>query len=447
MDFTAFLPSFGSAALTLGAFLVALSVIVFIHEMGHYAMGRLCGIHAEVFSMGFGPTLWSRVDRRGTRWRIALFPLGGYVRFLGDANAASAPDETALAALSPSERRHSMAGAPLWARAATVAAGPLANFILAILLTAALVGVHGVVSDRAAITARADLPPAPWAEGVQLGDVVLGLEGQAVHDWASFTEVAYALPSAPSAQYEVLRAGQKQNVEGPFPFPPLVSSVQPGSGAWEAGLRPGDVVLAVEGQPIFGFHDLRDFVANSNGRVLNLRIWREGVTFEVAFAPKRTDLPLPEGGFETRWLLGLTGDLAFSPETRRPSPWEALRLAMRETTSLITTSLSGLYHMISGQISGCNLRGPIGIAETSGVAAAHGLTAFLSFIAMLSAAVGLLNLFPIPVLDGGHLVFHAYEALMRRPPPDRAYQVLMAMGLVLILSMMGLALTNDLFCP
>lgn len=447
MDLTAFLPSFGSAALTLGAFLVALSIIVFVHEMGHYLMGRIGGIHAEVFSMGFGPTLWSRLDRRGTRWRIALFPLGGYVRFLGDANAASAPDEAALAALSPSERRHSMAGAPLWARAATVAAGPLANFLLAIFLTAALIGVHGVVSDRALVTARADLPPSPVAAGVEVGDQILGLAGQEVTDWASFLTMAYALPSAPSASYEVLRDGQRLTVEGPFPFPPLVGSVQPTSAAWTAGLRPGDVVLAIEGQAIHGFHDLREFVANSEGRVLTLRIWRDNITFDVAFAPKRTDLPLPDGGFETRWLLGLTGDLAFSPETRRPSPWEALSLASRETLSLITTSLSGLYHMISGQISGCNLRGPIGIAETSGVAAAHGLTAFLGFVAMLSAAVGLLNLFPIPVLDGGHLVFHAYEALMRRPPPDRAYQILMGLGLVFILSMMGLALTNDIFCP
>jgi regulator of sigma E protease len=159
------------------------------------------------------------------------------------------------------------------------------------------------------------------------------------------------------------------------------------------------------------------------------------------------DLPLPEGGFETRWLIGLSGGLVFVPETRTPGPFEAVGLAGLETWRIATTSLSGLWHMISGAISSCNLQGPIGIAETSGDAASQGVSSFILFLAMLSTAVGLLNLFPIPVLDGGHLVFHAWEAATGRPPTDRALRILMTIGITVVLSLMVFGLGNDLFCP
>jgi regulator of sigma E protease len=159
------------------------------------------------------------------------------------------------------------------------------------------------------------------------------------------------------------------------------------------------------------------------------------------------DLPLPEGGFETRWLIGLSGGMFFEGETRTPGVFEAAWMGVEQTYMIASTSLSGLGHMITGAISSCNLRGPIGIAETSGAMASDGLASFIWFIAVLSTAVGLLNLFPIPVLDGGHLVFHAYEAVTGRPPSDRALRVLMGAGLTLILMLMVFAIGNDLFCP
>jgi regulator of sigma E protease len=159
------------------------------------------------------------------------------------------------------------------------------------------------------------------------------------------------------------------------------------------------------------------------------------------------DLPLQEGGFETRWLIGITGGMLFEPRAETPSLLEAARYGVNQTIFIVESSLSGLYHMAVGAISTCNLQGPIGIAETSGAAASQGWLSFIWFIAVLSTAVGLLNLFPIPVLDGGHLVFHAFEALTGRPPSDGALRVMMGAGLALMGALMIFALTNDLFCP
>ena len=158
-------------------------------------------------------------------------------------------------------------------------------------------------------------------------------------------------------------------------------------------------------------------------------------------------IALSEGGFETRWLIGVTGGLFFDPEITRVGLGEAITAGGSTVVNVVQTSLSGLWHMITGAISSCNLQGPIGIAETSGAAASQGLDSFFWFVAVLSTAVGLLNLFPIPVLDGGHLLFHAFEAVAGRPPSDRAMRLFMTIGLTLILSLMLFALTNDLFCP
>ncbi len=157
-------------------------------------------------------------------------------------------------------------------------------------------------------------------------------------------------------------------------------------------------------------------------------------------------MPTADGGFETRYLIGVTGGLFFEPVTEMPGPFSAVAIGAGQVAFIVEQSLSGLWHMITGAISSCNLSGPIGIAETSGAAASQGLDSFIWFLAVLSTAVGLMNLFPIPVLDGGHLVFFAYEAVAGRPPSDRALRVLMAGGLALILGLMAFALTNDLFC-
>jgi regulator of sigma E protease len=316
---------------------------------------------------------------------------------------------------------------------------------MAIILFTVMVLARGVATEDAVVGSVPDLPFD--GQTLQPGDRVLELGGTPTPDLATLVSVAEQLPPAPQAAYLVERDGQQIAFDGPFPFPPLAGGVQPQTAAFDAGLAEGDVILAVDGTPIAAFSELRAIVGDSGGRELQLTVWRAGDTFDTALTPRRMDLPRAEGGFETRWLLGLTGGIGFEPVLRTPGPLEAVGIAGQQTWLVATTSLSGLYHMVTGAISSCNLRGPIGIAESSGAAASQGVESFVWFIAMLSVAVGLMNLFPIPVLDGGHLVFHAYEAVVGKPPSDRALQVMMATGLALLLSLMVFALTNDLFCP
>ncbi len=440
MDLLSLIPSFGGVLFTLAAFFVALLIIVFVHEYGHYIVGRWTGIKAEVFSIGFGPVLWSRPDKHGTRWQIAAIPLGGYVKFLGDGDAASVSRGADVPA---SEARASMHSAPLWARSATVAAGPLFNFALSIIVFAGLVMVRGVATDPLTV---ADLPPTPYVQNLAIGDQIVGIEGQETPALEEFGLFANELPVQSFVKYDVLRDGQLRELDALHPYPAFVASVSPESAASDAGLRVGDFIMAVGDQQMDAFSELQAVVAAAEGETVSLTIWRDGTEFVQELTPRRTDLPLPDGGFETRWLIGISGGLWFVPATEALGPWEGLKFGVNQTIFIVRSSLSGLYHMITGAISSCNLRGPIGIAQTSGTIAAQGLTSFIGFIALLSTAVGLLNLFPVPVLDGGHLVFHAYEAITGKPPSDGALRWIMSVGLALIGTLMIFALYNDLFC-
>ncbi len=445
MDIPSLIPGFGGLGFTVLAFVLALLIIVFVHEYGHYIVGRWSGIHAEVFSLGFGPVIWTRTDKRGTRWQLAALPFGGYVKFLGDSNAASGGHADTLGNMTPEQRRATMHGAPLWARTSTVAAGPLFNFALSIAVFAGLFLIKGVATDIPVIGTLKTLPAE--IRTLEPGDAIIGLDGVPVADFAAFLEAADTLPPAASVDYTIRRDGAEQTVAGPFPLPPLADSVAGDSAAKDAGLEQGDVVLSVNGTPIDAFTQLRDMVGASDGKPLTLQVWRNGTTFDAQLQPRRMDLPLADGGFETRWLIGVSGGLFFDPETRTPGPWEAITLGATQSWTIARTSVSGLWHMLTGAISSCNLQGPLGIAETSGQAASMGVSSFIWFVAMLSTAVGLMNLFPVPVLDGGHLVFFAYEAVAGKPPTARALHVMMSVGLALILGLMVFALSNDLFCP
>lgn len=446
MDLISLIPSFGNFIWTIAAFIVALSVIIAIHEYGHYIVGRWSGIKAEVFSIGFGPVLASRVDRHGTRWQIAALPFGGYVKFLGDASGASNKDEAVMEGLSGDERRASMHGAPLWARAATVFAGPAFNFVLSFLIFAALLMLRGVTADPIAVDELVALPGSEQHE-LRAGDVILAIEGKEIPDTEGFAAFAGDLEPAPLLDYTVLRDGAEIDVTGPWLYPAVVSGTTPNWAADKAGLQAGDVVVAIDGDPIFDFEQLRNIVVASEGRELTLDVWRDGEVTAYAMAPARRDIPLPDGGFDTRYLIGMTGGMAFEPAVTTPSVFEAAEYGVDQIVFIIRSSISGLYHMVAGKISTCNLSGPIGIAETSGQAASLGWVNFVWFIAMLSTAVGLINLFPIPVLDGGHLVFYAFEAIAGRPPSDRALKYLMAGGLTIMLGLMLFSIGNDLLCP
>ncbi len=445
MDFFGLLPTFGNFAYTVVAFVVALSIIVTVHEYGHYIVGRWSGIYAEVFSLGFGPVLISREDRHGTRWQIAALPFGGYVKFLGDASAVSDKASDALAKMDSDTLRHTMHGAPLWARAATVAAGPVFNFVLSFLIFSIIVFVRGEAIDPPTVGSIKNLPATQNA--LLPDDTILAIAGQATPDYETFYDVIEKGPVADTLSYRVLRDGAEQDITGPYPWPPLIQGVQPGSAAEQADLKVGDVITAIDDSPIIAFNQLKDIVVASDGRELKLDIWRDGETLQVTLAPRRTDMPQRDGSFETRWLIGMTGGLVFTPKTETPGVIGAMGYGVDQTVFIVKSSVSGLYHMVIGAIGTCNLRGPLGIAQTSGSAASQGIESFIWFVAFLSAAVGFLNLMPIPVLDGGHLVFHAYEAIAGRPPNDNVLRVLMTGGLAILLSLMVFGLSNDLFCP
>ncbi|MDD8023719.1 MAG: RIP metalloprotease RseP [Paracoccaceae bacterium] len=428
-------------------FVIALSIIVTVHEYGHYIVGRWSGIKAEVFSLGFGPKLFSRVDKRGTRWQLAAIPLGGYVKFLGDANAASAGEDADLMReLTDEERRHTMHGAPLWARAATVAAGPVFNFILSIAVIAGLMLWSGMATDKPTVGQLVALPGG--SAQLQVGDQILAVDGRETPDFAALSAIIDTLPSQPTLPYRVLRDGVETDITGPQLYPARLSGVMAQSAAYAAGLKAGDVITAINGQPVWRFGDLQAAVKVSAGAPLALSIWRaDGAVFERTLEPKSTDIPAADGGFETRWMIGATGSFVFEPETRATTIPEALGGAVRQTWGIVAQSVSGLVHMVAGDISSCNLRGAIGIAQGSAAAAQSGMPDFIWFIAVLSTAVGFLNLFPIPVLDGGHLMFHVWEAVSGKPPSDKVMNVLMALGIALVLTMMLFGLSNDIFCP
>lgn len=449
MDLTSVLSAFGGTAWTVLFFIVALSIIVAIHEYGHYIVGRWSGIQADVFSIGFGPVLFSRMDRRGTRWQIAALPFGGYVKFAGDADAASGKDAAAMDAVArdPVALRRTMHGAPLWARAATVAAGPVFNFALSVLVFAAVGYSAGDLRDPLTVGEIRALPTP--IEGLEIGDEVLEINGAPVPsvnapDYSVFMN---ALPDAPVLDYTVNRDGDRIVVPGPYLRPPLVLNVQPQSAALDAGLEAGDVITTINGEPVYTFERIKEVIEGSDGAPLALQVWRDGDLLDKTLTAKRVDEPRAEGGFVTHWRIGIAAGHAFKPETETPGVGAAIVGGVAQTWEIISGSISGLGHMITGSISTCNLSGPIGIAQVSGTMASQGAQSFVWFIAVLSAAVGLLNLFPIPALDGGHLVFYAYEAVTGKPPSDGALRILMAAGLAIVLSLMAFAVLTDLFCP
>ena len=438
-----FLLGAGTTLWTLAAFVVALGIIVTIHEYGHYIVGRWSGIRAEVFSVGFGPVIARRTDRRGTVWQIAALPLGGYVRFLGDADAASAGPGRAV---DPRLARQTLEGAPLWARTATVAAGPLFNFALSVLVFGGLALWQGAATET--VTVGRVLPMPPGIENpLRPGDQVLAVNGRPTATWEQFFDAATEAPDTPDHEWQLRRDGNVITVPGPPPQPALVGGVAPRSPAAAAGLRPGDVITKLDGRPVWRFGALGEAVAGAAGAPLDFTFWREGVgEATVPITARQQDLPLPEGGFTQRWLIGVNGGDAFEPALRPVTLGEAARAGVANTWGIIDSSLTGIRAMITREISRCNLGGAISIAESTGQIAEQGFLPFLRWIAILSAAIGFLNLLPIPVLDGGHLAFYAWEAVTRRPPPERIKGWLTTIGLVLVAGLMIFGLTNDISC-
>ena len=424
-------------------FLVVLGVVIAIHEYGHYIVGRWCGIKAEVFSIGFGKPIYSWIDKRGTRWQIAWIPLGGYVKFLGDMNAASAgADDERLAELSEEERKGAFHLASLWRRALTVAAGPVFNFILTIAIFMGLAFYDGRQVNEPVVgfvdlSLNADI-------GLRAGDRVISLDGEFIED---FTSLAQTLTDNEGRviKAKVDRGAGEEEIDVLFLRPAHVSMATPGGPAADAGLRPNDIITAANGVATPSFASLAEMVVASNGEPLALSVLRGGETIEIAVTPRHEPVETANGT-EMIWRIGVqnSGFGGVEPKFEAAGLIDAFDYGVARTVGIITATLDFIYEIFAGRADASMLGGPIQIAKVSDQAAEQGLDSFIVWIALISTSIGLINLFPIPVLDGGHLVFYAIEALRGRPLRARWQEIGNGLGLSLILLLMVFATYNDL---
>lgn len=354
-------------------FLIVLTIVVFVHEMGHFLVGRWCGVGVHAFSIGFGPELVGFNDWHGTRWKLCAIPLGGYVKFHGDANGASMPDAQTVARMSPQERATSFPTQPVAKRAAIVAAGPIANFILAILVFA--------------------------------GAIYFG---------------------------------------GRYETPARVESVVAGSAAERAGFQPGDVIRSIDGSVVGSFTDMQRTVTGSAGSALRIIVDRAGESKELTAIP---DVVQERTAFGQHRFgrLGLKGPSGSEAKLVRYGAVQSLNLGVYETYFVVDRTMNYLGKLVTGRESPDQLSGPIGIARVTGeVAKVGGVGGLISLVALLSVSIGLLNLFPVPMLDGGHLMFYAFEALRGRPLSEKAQEIGFRIGLALVLMLMLFAGWNDI---
>ncbi len=353
----------------IGPFLLVLTVLVFVHEFGHYFFARLFGVKVEVFSIGFGPELFGWRDKAGTRWKFSLVPLGGYIKMFGEGLPGSSPPSEG-ARLSPGEEKESFQAKRLPQRAAIVTGGPASNFLFAILVLAVLFA-------------------------------------------------AYGRPVTPAE----------------------VGKVEAGSAAAVAGIRPGDVILAIGGKPITRFEELQNAVRPSAGVPLSILVRRGGKTVTLSATPQPKEVTDRFGKHREVGFLGIShSGVVYVKE--KPIP--ALLSSAEETWNLSAETLRAFWQMLTGRRGTEDLGGPLRIAQLSGQAVEGGFVAVLWLLAVLSINLGLINLFPVPVLDGGHLLFYAAEAIRGKPLGQRTQEYGFRIGLALVLSLMIFVTWNDL---
>ena len=446
MEYSFFIPQFGNFILTVLAFILCLSVIVFVHEFGHYFIGKISGIHAEVFSIGFGPVVTSFYDKRGTKWQIAVLPLGGYVKFLGEKNISGNSNAENMSPEDPVFRRKSMYGAPLWARFLTVAAGPIFNFIFSGLIFFVIYLNQGIIKFPLTVD---ELFDAPYEQKLRKDDIIRSINGVELNDKLFDLRNPFEVSISENFfTYVVERNGELVTLDQAIQNPPRITQVLPKSSAISAGLKKGDFILSINSKKLTSFVQIKEIVEASRGESLKIEYWREGRVYETELTPLIVDVPNETGGFERIYRIGIVSDyLPFQPAKKQQSIFWALVSSIESIYLIMEGSVKGLYHIVFGNISSCNLSGPISIAETSGQMVKQGSVNYLWFIAVLSTAIGMINLFPIPVLDGGHLMFFAVEAIMGEKPNQTIVNTFMTFGFILLVGLMLFSLFNDFLCP
>jgi regulator of sigma E protease len=423
-------------------FVVVIGVVVFVHEYGHYIVGRWCGIDADVFSIGFGRELFGWVDRRGTRWRVGLLPLGGYVKFAGDADGSSRADDAALASMSAEARARSFHGAAVWKRALAIAAGPVFNFVFSIIVFAGLGLWFGQAQNTPVVGKVLEMPG--LETGLVEGDRLVSVNGETVEGMGDLYAIANRMAAPGPVAVVLERDGARIETEIPYPLPPIVGNVQPFSAAWRAGLEEGDRILSLNGTPVPSFNALRETVLASEGQDLKAEIQRGAETYQTVLVPKVMDIPDGDGGFEKRVLIGVGIQYVAGAVVEKPGILGAVVIGVDRTWEVIYNSVSGIYHLVTLQISPSNMMGPLGMAQLTGEMVKLGLDRLITYIAVISAAIGFFNLLPIPVLDGGHLLFLAIEKLKGSRPEGRWVDIATMIGLGMILSVFVVASRYDI---
>ncbi|HRP23537.1 MAG TPA: RIP metalloprotease RseP [Thauera sp.] len=439
-------------------FALALGVLILVHEMGHYLVARWCGVKVLRFSIGFGKPLYTRrAGRDDTEWSLAAFPLGGYVKMLDEREGPVAPAE-----LPRSFNRQSV-----YRRFAIVAAGPLANFLLAIVVYWGLF-VVGTEELRPRV-ALSETPAIAQAAGVRDGDLVVAVDEEPVRSWQDLRWVL--LQHALDHREVVLKVRTLEEVEafrrldlkgvpideagtdliariGLKPWrpaiPPIIGRLVDGGPAERAGMRSGDEVVAIEATPIEAWTELVQTVREAPGRMLRFEIVREGSIIELFVTP---DEASENGERVGRIGVGVAepapGGLSMFAEVRY-GPVEGLVKAVRQTWETSVLSLKMIGRMFTGEVSWKNLSGPVTIADYAGQTAQLGLSHYLKFVALISISLGVLNLLPIPVLDGGHLLYYTVEIIKGGPIPERVMEIGQQIGLVLLVMLMAFAFYNDI---
>jgi regulator of sigma E protease len=443
---------------TLVAFLGALTLLIFVHEMGHFLVARACGVRVLRFSIGFGRPVFKWVDRKtGTEWVLALIPLGGYVRMLDERD----PDYEG--GIPAEQLNEAFSRKPVSARAAIVAAGPIANFLLAILLYAVLAW-----GGSEQPVAQLDGPPAASAaarSGLLAQDRIVAIDGRSLQSWNQLRlRMIDSVIGQDAVELTVLRDGGERQIvlatadldpgaaERDFmrelglnlaPGEVRVGRVVEGEPAQQAGLLAGDQVLQAEGQPVRRARDLIEQVQRSADRSIAILIRRGGDEISLRVTPAARSVG---DGAEARKIgrIGAALQDRLQTERVRYGPIDGIVQGVAQTWEMTALSLRMLGRMLTGDLSFRNLSGPVTIADLAGDTARSGWVSYLGFLALISVSLGVLNLLPVPVLDGGHLVYHALEAARGRPLSESTMVITQKIGMSLVMLLMGVALFNDI---
>ncbi|SUB65510.1 Regulator of sigma E protease [Photobacterium damselae] len=440
----------------LGAFLLALGILIAVHEFGHFWVARRCGVYVERFSIGFGKAIWQRKGKDGTEYTLAMIPLGGYVKML-DERVEAVPEH---------QRHMAFNNKKLWQRSAIVAAGPFANFVFAVFAywVVYLIGVPAVKPVIGEVAPQSIAAQGGIAPGMELKSI----SGIETPDWESVNmamishigdkQMAVTL-TEPHSNVDVKRTlnltdwsydPEHENVLttlGLTPYTPaitlVISQLVDNGAAINAGFQLNDKIIAVDGEPIKQWQTFADLVKANPDKTLNVEVLRDNAPLTLALKPAVKDL---KDGSKVGYV-GIAPKVDAWPEDYRINlqfgPIESVAKATEKTWQLVTLTFDMVTKLVTGDVAIKNLSGPISIAKGAGMTADFGLVYFLGFLALISVNLGIVNLLPLPVLDGGHLMFFAIEAVTRRPVSEKIQDIGYRVGSAILVALMAIALFND----